>query len=70
MLPQASVAVYIRVLVQVHPWVFTGAPSSLEVTVVGRPQLSITIGTPANGNDAGLQPRFEPAGQEVNTGLV
>ena len=69
-LPQASVTVYTRVLVQVQPCVLTAAPSAPAVITVGRPQLSIAVGVPAAGNVVGLQPRFTLAGHEVKTGLV
>jgi hypothetical protein len=66
-LPQLSVAVYVyeRVLLQPVP---TSALSEEEV-IAGVPvQLSVAVAVPAVGNDAGLQPSEEEAGQEVNTG--
>ena len=33
-------------------------------------QLSEAVAVPANGNDDGLQPMFEEAGQEVNVGAL
>ena len=38
--------------------------------MVGAPQLSVAIAVLAAGIDVGLQPKFEPAGQVVNTGGV
>jgi hypothetical protein len=34
------------------------------------PQSSVAVAVPATGIDEGLQPKSEPAGQEVNTGAV
>ena len=62
-----SVAVYVyeRDLEQPVP---TSAPSE-EVVIAGVPvQLSVAVAVPAAGNEAGLQPSEEEAGQEVNTG--
>ena len=64
-----SVAVYIRVRVQIHPLVFTGAPKAPAVMFTD-PQLSVAVAVPAGGNTVGLQPRFWFDGHEVNTGGV
>ena len=44
------------------------APKAEVMT--GVPQLSVAVATPAAGTPEGLHPRFEPAGQNVNTGGV
>ena len=50
-----------------HP-VPTSAPSE-EVVITGVPvQLSVAVAVPAAGNEEGLQPSEEEAGQDVNTG--
>src|SRR5204862_5773733 len=36
--------------------------------MLGVPQLSLAVAVPAEGTEAGLHPRLEPAGHEVNTG--
>ena len=36
----------------------------------GAPHASVAVAAPAAGTLAGLQPRFEPGGQKVNTGDV
>src|SRR5204862_5038192 len=36
--------------------------------MLGVPQLSLAVAVPAAGTEAGLHPRLEPAGHEVNTG--
>jgi hypothetical protein len=57
--------VYERDLLQPVP---TSAPSE-EVVMTGEPvQTSEAVAVPAEGNEAGLQPSEEEAGQEVNTG--
>jgi hypothetical protein len=59
------VYVYERVLLQPVP---TSAPRA-EVVMTGVPvQLSVAVAVPAAGNEVGLQPSEEEAGQEVNTG--
>ena len=68
-MPHPSVAVHVLDLVQVHPCVFTGAPSVPPVMVGVPPQLSVATGVPA-GNSVGLQPRLALAGHVVNTGGV
>jgi hypothetical protein len=65
MLPQSSVAVYVRVCVLVQPVVLT-APSAL--VIVGVPQLSVAVALPAAGTPVGLHPRFVSGGQNVNEG--
>ncbi len=65
MLPQPSVAVYVRFCVLVQPVVDT-APSELEM--FGEPQLSVAVALPAAGTPDGLHPSVESAGQNVNTG--
>ena len=64
-----SVAVYILVLDQLQPLVFTGLPN-VELIPGVPPQLSVAVGVPAAGNEVGLHPRLLPAGQEVNPGAV
>jgi hypothetical protein len=66
-LPQPSVAVYVRVCDRLHPLLVIDP--SAEV-IVGVPQLSVAVAVPAAGTPDGLQPRSEPAGHEVNTGGV
>ena len=65
--PQPSVAVYVRVCDRVQPLVVI-LPS--ELVMVGVPHASVATAVPAAGTPAGLQPRFEPAGQEVIVGGV
>ena len=62
-----SVAVYVyeRALEQPVP---ASALSEEEVTEGVPVQLSVAVAVPAAGNDDGLQPSEEEAGQEVNTG--
>ena len=38
--------------------------------MLGVPQASVAVATPASGIEVGLHPRSLPAGQEVNTGPV
>ena len=38
--------------------------------MVGVPQLSVAVTVPGAGRPVGLQPRFEPSGQDVITGSV
>ena len=38
--------------------------------MVGTPQASVAVATPGPGTPVGLQPKFEPGGQKVNTGGV
>ena len=45
------------------------ALSEEEVTTGVPVQLSVDVAVPAEGNEAGLHPREEEAGQEVNTGI-
>ena len=65
MLPQASVAVYVRTCVLAQLFVVT-EPS--EFVMFGEPQLSVAVALPAAGTPAGLHPSVESAGQNVNTG--
>ena len=48
----------------------TSAPRAEAVTVGLPVQLSVAVAEAADGNDAGLQPRLEAAGQDVNVGAV
>ena len=67
-LPHASVAVYVLVLDQLQPPVFTAA-AKLDENDTG-PQLSVAVGVPGAGIPVGLQPRSAPWGHEVITGGV
>jgi hypothetical protein len=64
-LPQASVALKVRVCDRLHELEVT-SPSE-EVTV-GVPQLSLADGFTGVGSPVGLHPRSEPVGVEVNPG--
>ena len=67
-MPQLSVAVYVYERDLEHPEP-TSALSEEEV-IAGEPvQLSEAVAVSAVGNDDGLQPRAEEAGQEMNTGI-
>ena len=66
-LPQPSVAVYVRVCERVHPLVDI---LPREDVIVGVPQASVAVAAPATGTPAGLQPRSEPGGQKVMVGGV
>jgi hypothetical protein len=67
-LPQASVAVYVLVCVLIQPLV--PIEPKAEV-IVGVPQASVAVAAPGPGTPVvGLQPRFDPGGQKVNTGGV
>ena len=57
--------VYARDLEQPVP---TSALSEEEVIAGAPVQTSVAVAVPAIGNDDGLQPSEEEAGQEVNTG--
>ena len=64
-LPQPSVAVYVRVCERIQP--------SVEIVpvaevIVGAPHASVAVATPGPGTPVGLQPKFAPGGQNVNTG--
>ena len=39
-----------------------------DEVMVGVPQLSVAVATPAVGTPVGLHPRLEPGGQKVNVG--
>ena len=39
-----------------------------DEVMVGVPQLSVAVATPAAGTPVGLHPRLEPAGQNVKVG--
>jgi len=41
-----------------------------EFVIVGVPQLSVAVAAPGPGTPEGLQPRSDPAGQNVNDGAV
>jgi hypothetical protein len=66
-LPQPSVAVYVLVCVLIQPLV--PIEPKAEV-IVGVPQASVAVAAPGAGTPVGLQPRFDPGGQKVNTGGV
>ena len=66
-LPQPSVAVYVRVCERVHP--VTVILPSADV-MVGVPHASVAVAVPAAGTPAGLHPKSPPAGQKVNVGGV
>ena len=66
-LPQPSVAVYVRVCERVHP-VTVILPS--DDVMVGVPHASVAVAVPAAGTPAGLHPKSPPAGQKVNVGGV
>jgi hypothetical protein len=59
--------VYERVLL--HP-VPTSAPREETVMEEEPVQTSVAVAVPALGNEVGLQPSEEAAGQEVNTGAL
>ena len=65
--PQPSVAIYVRVCDREHP---SGITTPNEEVIPGVPQSSVAVADPGAGTSVGLQPRFEPGGQKVNTGGV
>ena len=65
--PQPSVAVYVRVCVRKQPF---GIIDPNEFVIVGVPQASVAVAAPGAGKPDGLQPRSDPAGQNVNVGGV
>ena len=64
----SSVAVYVyeRDLLQPVP----ASALRAETVTVGVPHASEAVAEPADGNDVGLKPKSEDAGQKVNTGAV
>ena len=61
-LPQPSVAVYVRVWDLKQPFTVI-APN--EDVIVGVPHASVAVAAPGAGTPAGLQPRSPPGGQNV-----
>ena len=66
-LPQPSVAVYVRVCDLRQP-VTVIVPK--EDVIVGVPHASVAVAAPGAGTPAGLQPRSPPGGQNVKVGGV
>ncbi len=65
--PQKSVATYVRVCDRPHPVEVT-VPR--ELVMVGVEHASVAVAAPAPGTPEGLQPRFDPGGQNVKAGGV
>ena len=66
-LPQPSVAVYVRVCERKHPLVVM--PPTADV-IVGTPHASVAVAAPGAGIPAGLHPKSDPAGHNVIVGGV
>ena len=64
-LPQKSVAVYVLVREWLQPFELVLPTEQLIVAVE---HISVAVAVPQPGIVPGLQPRFGPGGQDVNTG--
>jgi hypothetical protein len=64
-LPHPSVAVYVRVCERIHPSEDTEPRADV---IDGVLQASVAVAAPGAGTPAGLHPKLEPEGQNVNVG--